>query len=60
MFSDGRVSFAAEFSGGAVGFVGAEFSGGAVDFSGASNWSFPPTFPWTDTPPSGVKLPKLA
>ena len=36
----------------------AEFSGGTVDFSGAGDWSFPPAFPWTDTPPPGVKLPK--
>jgi uncharacterized protein YjbI with pentapeptide repeats len=25
--------------------------GGTVDFSGAGDWSFPPAFPWTDTPP---------
>jgi hypothetical protein len=31
-----------------------------VDFSGAGNWAFPPTFPWTDIPPSGVRLPKKA
>ena len=28
-----------------------------VDFSNARDWSVPPAFPWTDTPPSGVKLP---
>jgi hypothetical protein len=32
----------------------AVFSGGEVDFSGAMDWSSPPAFPWTDTPP-GVK-----
>jgi uncharacterized protein YjbI with pentapeptide repeats len=36
----------------------AEFSGGEVDFSRASDWSSPPEFPWTDTPPLGVKLPE--
>jgi hypothetical protein len=24
--------------------------------SNASDWSVPPIFPWTDTPPSGVTL----
>jgi hypothetical protein len=48
----------AKFSGGTVSFGHAEFSGGTVDFSGASDWSFPPVFPWTDTPPPGVKLPR--
>jgi len=32
---------------------------GKVDFSDAGDWSLPPAFPWTDTLPSGVKLPKL-
>jgi Pentapeptide repeats (9 copies) len=58
-FSGGRVSFdGAGFSGGTVDFTHAEFSGGEVDFSGASDWSFPPAFPWTDTPPPGVELPR--
>jgi hypothetical protein len=58
-FSGGRVDFnRAEFSGGMVDFSFAEFSGGEVDFSRASVWSSPPVFPWTDTPPSGVKLPR--
>ena len=57
-FSGGTVHFSgAEFSGGTVDFSGARFSGGAVDFSDASDWSFPPEFPWY-VPPSGVKLPK--
>jgi len=72
-FSGGEVNFSgAQFSGGIVSFVGASFSGstvrfgtavfsgGTVDFSDAGDWSFPPAFPWTDMPPSGVKLPKLA
>jgi len=46
----------AEFSGGEVDFGRARFSGGEVDFSGAGVWSCPPELPWTDTPPSGVKL----
>jgi hypothetical protein len=60
-FSGGTVSFhSAEFSGGTVRFSGARFSSGSsVDFSDAHDWSFPPAFSWTDTPPSGVKLPKL-
>ena len=58
-FSGGEVSFrGAEFSGGEVSFDRAQFSGGTVDFSDADDWSFPPSFPWTDTPPPGVKLPK--
>ena len=57
-FSGGTVDFSAQFSGGAVSFVGAQFSGGTVDFSRAGVWSYPPEFPWTDTPPSGVKLPR--
>ena len=50
-------SAAPEFSGGTVGFRDAEFSGGTVNFSGPRDWSCPPEFPWTDTPPPGVKLP---
>jgi uncharacterized protein YjbI with pentapeptide repeats len=58
MFRGGEVDFSyARFSGGKVIFGGAEFSGGAVDFSEVNDWSVPPTFPWTGTPPSGVKLP---
>ena len=49
---------AAAFSGGSVRFSGAVFSGGEIDFSGPADWSSPPEFPWTDTPPSGVKLPR--
>jgi uncharacterized protein YjbI with pentapeptide repeats len=57
-FSGGDVDFGgAQFSGASVYFGSAKFSGGTVDFSRASDWSFPPAFPWTDTPPSGVKLP---
>jgi uncharacterized protein YjbI with pentapeptide repeats len=59
-FSGGTVSFKfAQFSGGIVDFSDAQFSGGIVDFSDARDWSFPPAFSWTDTPPPGVKLPKL-
>jgi uncharacterized protein YjbI with pentapeptide repeats len=57
-FTGGTVDFArAEFTGGTVDFARAEFTGGTIDFSDARDWSFPPEFPWTDTPPSGVKLP---
>jgi hypothetical protein len=35
-----------------------KFTGGTVDFSGPGDWSTPPAFPWTDTPPPGVSLPK--
>jgi hypothetical protein len=60
-FPGGEISFdGAGFSGSTVDFSGAKFSGSTVDFSGARDWSCPPAFPWTDTPPSGVKLPKLA
>ena len=59
-FSRGTVRFDyARFSGGTVRFsAAAEFSGGEVDFNGVANWSVPPTFPWTGTPPPGVKLPE--
>jgi hypothetical protein len=58
-FSGGMVSFRfAEFSGGRVTFSRATFSGGEVDFGRAGSWSVPPEFPWTDTPPQGVKLPQ--
>jgi len=57
----GTVSFfGARFSGGTVDFVGAGIPGGTLDFSDAGDWSFPPAFSWTDTPPASVKLPKLA
>jgi len=58
-FSGGTVRFAyARFSGGEVSFGSAVFSGGEVDFTNPGDWSVPPAFPWTDTPPTGVKLPK--
>jgi hypothetical protein len=57
-FSGGTVEFiGAEFSAGEVSFNFAEFSGGTVDFSRSADWSVPPKFPWTDTPPPSVKLP---
>jgi hypothetical protein len=53
-FSGGTVSFNdAHFTTALVTFGDAVFSGGEVDFSNASDWSVPPTFPWTETPPSG-------
>jgi Pentapeptide repeats (9 copies) len=55
---DGGDFDGAQFSGGTVDFGGAPFSGGTVDFSHPGDWSFPPAFPWTDTPPPSVKLPK--
>jgi len=36
----------------------AKFSGGTVDFLDVGDWSFPPVFPWTGTPPSSVKFPQ--
>lgn len=60
-FSSGRVDFSnAKFSGGPIDFSAAQFAGSKVDFSAVADWSFPPTFPWADTPPSGVQLPKQA
>ena len=68
-FSGGTMSFSgAQFSGSRVDFtrtlsddtgdlIETQFSGSEVDFSDVGDWSFPPTFPWTDTPPSGVHLP---
>jgi uncharacterized protein YjbI with pentapeptide repeats len=57
-FSGGKVTFDnARFSGGTVNFGSADFSGGTIDFSNVDDWSVPPTFPWTDIPHSGVKLP---
>ena len=56
-FSGGLVSFSgAGFSGGRVSFDTADFSGGTVDFSKSRNWSHPPTFSFTGTPPAGVIL----
>ena len=55
---DGGDFSRAQFAGGTVDFSRALFSGGEVDFSDAADWSFPPTFPWTDVPPPGVKLPR--
>ena len=63
-FSGGSVDFSgAGFRGGTVDFGESEaesckFCGGEVDFSRPRDWSCPPKFPWTDTPPSGVKLPR--
>jgi hypothetical protein len=57
-FSAGTVTFDhAAFSGGELDFDNALFSGGTVDFSKVHDWSFPPKFPWTDTPPAGVQIP---
>ena len=59
VFSGGKVDFGgAQFSGATVDFGRAQFSGGTVDFSDAVDWSFAPTFPWTDMPSPGVKLPQ--
>ena len=52
----GDVMFA-KFSGSPVSFNGASFFGSTVDFTRPGDWSTPPKFPWTDTPPAGVKLP---
>jgi uncharacterized protein YjbI with pentapeptide repeats len=58
-FSGGQVDFRhAELSGGQVDFRHAEFADGTVDFSEPGDWSVPPAFPWTGTPPPGVKLPR--
>ena len=58
-FSGGTVDFGGTwFSGGQVHFGSAKFSGGTVSFRSASDWSFPPAFPWTGTPPPGVMLPE--
>ena len=69
-FSGGQVDFSraefsgsdvrspsAQFLGGTVSFLGAQFLGGMVDFSDADDWSSPPAFSWTGTPPPSVKLP---
>jgi uncharacterized protein YjbI with pentapeptide repeats len=59
-FPGGEVSFAlAKFSSAPpVDFSHAKFSDGKVDFSEAGDWSVLPVFPWTGTPPPGVKLPR--
>ena len=69
-FRGGLVNFCSEFSGGTADFRHtkfcggtadfrfAEFRGGTVDFRDAIDWSFPPLFSWTDTPPPDVKLPQ--
>jgi hypothetical protein len=57
-FSGAKVDFdSAWFSGGDVDFRGVKFSSGTVDLSNPSDWSTPPKFFWTETPPPGVKLP---
>ena len=57
-FSGGNASFGkAQFTGATVDFTGAQFSGGWVDFRYADDWSFPPIFSWTGTPPPVVHLP---
>jgi Caspase domain/Pentapeptide repeats (9 copies) len=59
VFSGSRVRFSsARFSGGEVRFNDAKFPGGEVDFRHPGDWSFPPAFPWTGTPPPGVVLPE--
>src|ERR1700691_5483937 len=59
--TDGNLDFRrARFTGSTVNFGNAKFFGGTVDFRDAGDWSFPPTFPWTGKPPSGVKLPVVA
>jgi hypothetical protein len=58
-FSGSQVDFVdAHFSGSRVDLSDARFAGGEVDFSSTGDWSFPPAFPWTGTPPPGVKLPR--
>ena len=57
-FSGSQVAFGgARFSGAEVNFDGAAFSGGQVNFSHPEDWSYPPQFGWSGTPPSGLKLP---
>lgn len=48
----------AEFFGSTLDFSKARFTGGTLDFSRVDDWSVLPAFPWTDTPPPGIKLPK--
>jgi uncharacterized protein YjbI with pentapeptide repeats len=58
-FSGGTVDFgSAGFGGSTVKFAAARFDGGTVDFSEVVDWSLPPKFPWTDNPPSSVRLPR--
>ena len=59
-FSGSRVDFTCSLSDDRVDWGEAQFSGAEADFSDVGDWSFPPAFPWTDLPPSGVKLPKKA
>lgn len=57
-FAGGNVSFDdATFGAGTVNFGGAEFSGGTVSFRTPRNWSRPPVFDFTGTPPPVVTLP---
>jgi uncharacterized protein YjbI with pentapeptide repeats len=57
-FSGSRVDFLdAHFCGSRVDLSDARFASGEVDFSSTGDWSFPPAFGWTGTPPRGVKLP---
>jgi uncharacterized protein YjbI with pentapeptide repeats len=57
-FTLGNIDFRfAEFSRSRVSFYDAEFTGSTVSFYAPRVWSPPPIFPWTDTPPTGVKLP---
>ena len=58
-FCAGRVDFSSgTFTGGEVSFYGgAQFTGAEVDFTDPKEWKVPPLFPWTGTPPPGVKLP---
>jgi uncharacterized protein YjbI with pentapeptide repeats len=57
-FSGGAVDFSyARFFDGKIEFKDAEFCGGTLDLSQAHEWSLMPTFPWTDAPPPGLKLP---
>jgi hypothetical protein len=58
-FSGGKVDFSrARFSGGKVDFSRVRVSGGKIGFTRAGDWSVPPAFPWKDTAPPGVMLPK--
>ena len=44
---------------GIAGFLGCVYFAW-VSFSHPADWSTPPKFPWTETPPLGVKLPSRA
>jgi len=57
-FTGGTADFReARFRGSDVRFDRATFTGGHVDFSQAADWSHPPGFDWTGTPPATIKLP---